>query len=70
MGRLERTCKQLVYGLKEKRTYWKLRGNTRSHCLVNYIWNRLWICHQLRDDGGDDDDDDDDMSKINIRKIE
>ena len=43
------------------------RGNTRSHCVENWLWKTVWTCRQDRlrddvevDDGDDDDDDDDD----------
>lgn len=34
MGRLERTCKQLLYGLKEKRRYWILK----EEALDRTVW--------------------------------
>jgi hypothetical protein len=23
------------------------RGSTRSHCLENWLWKRLWACRQI-----------------------
>jgi hypothetical protein len=38
-----RRYKQLLHDLKEKGGYWKLeKRSTRSHCLDNSIWKRLW----------------------------
>jgi hypothetical protein len=40
-----RRPKQLLDDLKERREYWKTeRGNTRSHCVENWPWKRLWTC--------------------------
>ena len=35
-------CKRLLYDLRERRWYWKLRGSTRSHSVENSIWKKLW----------------------------
>jgi hypothetical protein len=76
-GRRGRRRKELLYDLKEKRRYGKLkkealdrtvwrtrfgrgygpvvrqtaecmneRGSTRSHCVENLLWKRLWTCRK------------------------
>jgi hypothetical protein len=40
-GRRGRRHKQLLDNLKDKRGYWKLRGDTKSHSVENSLWKRL-----------------------------
>jgi len=39
-GRRGRRRLQLLIDLKEK------RGSTRSHCVENALWKRLWTCRK------------------------
>jgi hypothetical protein len=41
-GRRGRRRKQLLHDLKVKTGYWKLKS--RSHCMENSLWKRLWTC--------------------------
>jgi hypothetical protein len=43
-GRQQRRRKQLLDDLKgNERMLERERGSTRSHCVANWLWNRLWI---------------------------
>jgi len=44
-GRRGRRGKQLLDVLKNKRGYWIIeRGNTRSMCVENWLWKKIWTC--------------------------
>jgi hypothetical protein len=42
MGRRGRRCKQVLYDLKGKRRYWKLK----EEALDRTLWKRLWTCRK------------------------
>jgi hypothetical protein len=47
MGRRGRRRKELLDVFKETRGYCKLReGSTRSYCVENSLWKRLWTCRK------------------------
>jgi hypothetical protein len=45
-GRQGRRREELLDDLKEKTSYWKQRGGTRSQSMENSLWKRLWTCRK------------------------
>jgi hypothetical protein len=44
-------------------------GSTRSHCVENWLWKRLWTCRKTDCGTNDDDDDDDDDDNNNLSSV-
>jgi hypothetical protein len=44
---MRKKTKQLLYDLKEKRVYCKLKnGSTGLHSVENLLWKKLWTCRK------------------------
>jgi hypothetical protein len=52
-GRRARRSKQLLEDPKEMRMLEIERGSIRSHCVENWLWQRLWTCRKA-DCGGNE----------------
>jgi hypothetical protein len=53
-GRIEvtgRRCTKLLYNLKDKTGYWKLKEKSLDCTVENMLWKWLWNCPETDDKG-------------------